>query len=396
MSGPYFGTHPYDPFRKDTLYVPPHVVAHATGHPQHPLRSQSANILESSASAPNLKQYAKEQADEDSLPRGFLQPVPKAAKKYTAKEIRHRHKMRKEAWDKLTGGEPIEPDPATSALPTLHSAPNLRALLPSDVPSQPYPRALNAAQNTGPPAPAVHYTSPYTIMVGENDVHPDPTYGYLNNTPNNTYHPPRGGGSSTLPSVVNLDALPKTLQPYPAIPKSFQPYVVSTTTQDKHGFQPGSVVIVREGSKGRWKVGAFLSAEKYREIDGSEHYLYQAAPFRDRKGKAPRPHNYLAENISCIPYDDTPHITPYDTDKARAMLMNHLTKPPKIDSFLFASFPTETKSPDTGHVSTYETWEPVMCLGDMLHNFGFSVLGLVGNHIGKQYVVYNVKPYCGW
>lgn len=32
----------------------------------------------------------------------------------------------------------------------------------------------------------------------------------------------------------------------------------------------------------------------------------------------------------------------------------------------------------------------------MLHDFGFSVLGLAGNRIGKEYVVYNVKPYCGW
>lgn len=242
MSGPYFGTHPYDPFRKDSLHVPAHVVARATGHPRHPLRIESANLLESSASAPNLKQYAKEQADEDSLPRGFLQPVPKIAKKYTSEEIRHRHKMRREAWDKLTGGEPVEPDSAASALPTLNQVPGVR-IFPSDVPSQPYPRALIAAQNTAPPAPAVQYTTPYTIMVAGNIVHPDPTYGYLNDVPSNTYHPSRVEGSSSLPAVVNLDALPKTFQPYPAMPKTFQTYAVPTTSHDKHAFKVSLFVI---------------------------------------------------------------------------------------------------------------------------------------------------------
>ena len=33
--------------------------------------------------------------------------------------------------------------------------------------------------------------------------------------------------------------------------------------------QAGSVVIVRKSSNSRWKVGAFLSAEKYREVDVS-------------------------------------------------------------------------------------------------------------------------------
>ena len=216
--------------------MPAHVVAHVTGHPRHPLRTQSTNFLESSASAPNLRQYAKEQAIQGSLPRGFLQPVPKSAKKFTAEEIEHRRKMRKEAWDKLTGGEPIEQDLAEPMLPTLHPASSV-FLLPTDVPHQPYPRALIARQNTGPPAPEVHYTTPYTVMVAGDIIPAKPAYSYSNNAPSNTYYPARVEGSLTQPVATNFDALPPTFQPYAPLPKTFQSIVGSTVLQDKHEFK---------------------------------------------------------------------------------------------------------------------------------------------------------------
>ncbi len=235
MSGPYYGTNPYDPFRKDPVHVPAHVVAHVAAHPRHPLRTQST-LLESSASAPNLRQYAKEQASEGSLPRGFLQPVPKSAKKYTAEEIEHRRKMRKQAWDKLTGGEPMGPDVAESILPALHPASSV-PMLPTDVPHQPFPRAAIVRQNTGPPAPEVHYTTPYTVMVAGEIVPPKPANSYSNNAPSSTYYPSRAEGSLTQPVVTNFDRLPPTFQPYAPFPKTFQPIAGSTVLQDHHEFK---------------------------------------------------------------------------------------------------------------------------------------------------------------
>ena len=61
-------------------------------------------------------------------------------------------------------------------------------------------------------------------------------------------------------------------------------------------------------------------------MQGIERHYYQV---RDLDGKA-KSYNYLPEDFSPIPADDTPQVSPYDKEGARTMIQQRLIKPPTL------------------------------------------------------------------